>query len=121
MASMMAPTVLSVGDKRFSLGSGGSNRIRSAILQVVSNIVDFDMDMVRAVASPRIHVEGGELNIEKGFAASVLAELEKEVDSIVCWQGSNLFFGGVHAVELSANNIRATGDARRGGIGLIVH
>ncbi|MBQ61899.1 MAG: Gamma-glutamyltranspeptidase [Gammaproteobacteria bacterium] len=120
MASMMAPTVLTMDDKKFSLGSGGSNRIRSAILQVVSNIVDLDMDMVQAVNSPRIHVEGGELNIEKGFPESVLAELEKQVDRIVSWQGSNLFFGGVHAVELSGNGIRASGDARRGGIGLIV-
>jgi len=120
MASMMAPTVLTTANKQYALGSGGSNRIRSAILQVVSNLVDFKMDMEQAVASPRIHVEHGKLNIEKGFSERVTLALEKEVDSMVRWQGLNLFFGGVHAVELSDKTIRAYGDTRRDGIGLIV-
>ena len=121
MASMMAPTVLTTGNTQYALGSGGSNRIRSAILQVISNLVDFQMDMEQAVASPRIHVEHGELNMEKGFSELVTQELQKEVDSLVRWQGLNLFFGGVHSVELSDKTIRAFGDTRRGGIGLIVH
>ena len=120
MASMMAPTVLTTGNKQYALGSGGSNRIRSAILQVVSNLVDFQMDLEQAVGSPRIHVEHAELNMEKGFSELVTQELEKEVDSVVRWQGLNLFFGGVHTVELSDKTIRAFGDTRRGGIGLIV-
>ena len=121
MASMMAPTVLTIGNKQYALGSGGSNRIRSAILQVVSNLVDFKMDLEQAVASPRIHVEQGALNMEQGFSELDTQALEKEVDSLVRWQGLNLFFGGVHAVELSDKTIRAYGDTRRGGIGLIVH
>ena len=96
-------------------------RIRSAILQVVSNLVDFQMEMEQAVRSPRIHVEHGGLNMEKGFSELVIQELEQEVDSVVRWQGLNLFFGGVHTVELSDKTIRAYGDTRRGGVGLIVH
>ena len=121
MASMMAATVLTIDNKQYALGSGGSNRIRSAILQVVSNLVDFKMDLEQAVASPRIHVEQGALNMEQGFSELDTQALEKEVDSLVRWQGLNLFFGGVHAVELSDKTIRAYGDIRRGGIGLIVH
>ncbi|MDH3644856.1 MAG: gamma-glutamyltransferase, partial [Gammaproteobacteria bacterium] len=42
MTSMMAPTIVERGsDWRAALGSGGSNRIRTAILQVVSNLIDF--------------------------------------------------------------------------------
>ena len=121
MASMMAPTVMTMDNKHYALGSGGSNRIRSAILQVVSNLVDFNMDLGQAVASPRIHVEQGELNMEKGFSEAATQELEKEADRVVHWQGLNLFFGGVHTVELSDKTIRAQGDSRRGGVGLIVH
>jgi len=40
MASMMAPTLIQWGGRRAVLGSGGSNRIRSAILQVATNLVD---------------------------------------------------------------------------------
>ncbi len=120
MASMMAPSVLTRGDSRYVLGSGGSNRIRSAILQVVSNLIDFDMDLDSAIASPRIHLEKGELNLEAGFDDFVVSGLSVANQTLVKWKDQNLFFGGVHTVEVSRGNIRACGDSRRGGIGIIV-
>ena len=39
LASMMAPTLVEMPDERLALGSGGSNRIRSAILQTVDHLV----------------------------------------------------------------------------------
>ena len=42
-----------------SLGSAGSNRIRSAILQVVVNVVDRGMAAGAAIDAPRLHAEGG--------------------------------------------------------------
>jgi gamma-glutamyltranspeptidase/glutathione hydrolase len=44
--------VLENGKPRLVLGSGGSNRIRTAILQVVSNVLDFGMDIDDAVNAP---------------------------------------------------------------------
>ena len=59
MASMMAPTALRWPDGRLvATGSGGSNRIRSAVLQMIVNLVDHGMDVDSAVRAPRIHVEG---------------------------------------------------------------
>ena len=55
---------------RFALGSGGSNRIRSAITQVLVNLLDFGMTPEQAVAAPRIHLEGDMLSLEPGFAKS---------------------------------------------------
>ena len=117
LASMMTPTIANLADGRqLALGSGGSNRIRSAILQVLANMLEFDMDLKDAVDAPRLHLEGNLLNVETGFSSAVLEVLEAEWPGVKQWPGINLFFGGVHAVERLANgDFRAAGDPRRGG------
>ena len=117
LASMMTPTIASLADgSQIALGSGGSNRIRSAILQVLSNMLEFDMGLEQAVQAPRLHLEGNQLNVEPGFSSAALQVLETEWPDVKQWPGTNLFFGGVHAVERLANgDFRAAGDPRRGG------
>ena len=54
VASMMAPSLLLAGDRvRLVLGSGGSKRIRSALVQVISNVVDFGFEPRAAVTLGR--------------------------------------------------------------------
>lgn len=120
MSSMMAPTMILKDNKpQLSLGSGGSNRIRTAILQVISNIVDFGMPLKAAVESPRIHWEGGAFHLEPGYMESAVEGVESEflgTDRVVHWQRSNMFFGGVHSVGLDADgSLRGAGDPRRSG------
>jgi gamma-glutamyltranspeptidase/glutathione hydrolase len=117
LASMMTPTIVSLADGgQIALGSGGSNRIRSAILQVLTNVLEFDMELEAAVAAPRLHLEGSQLNVETGFSNATMESLEAEWQDIRQWPEINLFFGGVHAVERRANGeFRAAGDPRRGG------
>jgi len=117
MASMMAPTLVEHGGTQAVLGSGGSNRIRSAILQVIANLVDFGMAPEEAVAAPRIHVEGDLLSIEGGFTdeeREALASTGLQTDH---WKDRNLFFGGVHVVTQGDAGLTACGDPRRGGVG----
>ncbi len=117
LASMMTPTIANLADGgQVALGSGGSNRIRSAILQVLTNMLDFDMGLEQAVKAPRLHLEGSHLNLEPGFSGAALDALEAEWPGVEQWPATNLFFGGVHAVERLANGeFRAAGDPRRGG------
>lgn len=120
MSSMMAPTmILKEGRPQLALGSGGSNRIRTAILQVISNIVDFGMPLKRAVESPRIHWENGAFHLEPGFSKVAVAGAEAEflgTDRVVYWRGANMFFGGVHSVGLdAAGRLTGAGDSRRSG------
>ncbi|NJN02115.1 MAG: gamma-glutamyltransferase [Leptolyngbyaceae cyanobacterium RM1_1_2] len=118
LSSMMAPTLLLIeGRPRLALGSGGSNRIRTAILQVISNLIDFDMPVEAAVSAPRIHWERGILNLEPGFdRASLEAMPDWPVKRWIWWQQQNMFFGGVHAVIAHADGrIEGAGDARRSG------
>lgn len=116
MSSMMAPTmVLRDGRPYLVLGSGGSNRIRTAILQVISNLVDFDMPLEAAVAAPRIHWENDLFHLEPGFDPAALAPIMGSAEPI-WWQAQNMFFGGVHAVGLDENGIlHGAGDRRRRG------
>jgi len=117
LASMMTPTIANLADgSQMALGSGGSNRIRSAILQVLANMLEFDMGLEQAVQAPRLHLEGNQLNVEPGFSSAALELLETEWPGVKQWPDTNLFFGGVHAVERLANgDFRAAGDPRRGG------
>ena len=117
LASMMTPTIANLPDgSQIALGSGGSNRIRSAILQVLINLLDFGMGLEEAVEAPRLHLENDHLNIENGFSAAALAALEAAWPGVEQWPGTNLFFGGVHAVErLASGEFLAAGDHRRGG------
>lgn len=122
MSSMMAPTVARRRDGSLvGLGSGGSNRIRTAILQVLLNLIDRGLSLREAVEAPRIHVEGGVLNLEGGSAVPDTSAIEGGMDEILNWPAHNLFFGGVHAVSLSANGrLSAAGDPRRDGAGSVL-
>ncbi|MEP0869409.1 gamma-glutamyltransferase [Trichocoleus desertorum AS-A10] len=119
IASMMAPTiVLKDQQPEIVLGSGGSNRIRTAILQVISNILDFQMPVAAAVESPRIHWENSVFNVEPGFSEAELSKLHLPPDDErVLWQQENMFFGGVHTVIRDADGtITGAGDRRRSGV-----
>ncbi len=124
ISSMMSPTI--VLDKnnqvKIVLGSGGSNRIRTAILQVILNIIDFDMEIDKAIESPRIHWENNVLNIEPGFPSATIEKMrefaQKKNDKIIEWSGKNMFFGGVHGIKVEKGKINGYGDKRRSGVSL---
>jgi gamma-glutamyltranspeptidase/glutathione hydrolase len=110
--SMMAPSVLLEGDRvRLVLGSGGSTRIRTALLQVLSNVVDFGMPVEAAVAAPRLHWDGTRVQCEPGFPAPATALLGGRRPLNV-WPVTDVYFGGVQAV---APDGAGAGDPRRGG------
>jgi gamma-glutamyltranspeptidase / glutathione hydrolase len=112
VASMMAPSVLLDGSRpRVVLGSGGSKRIRTALLQVISRVVDFDQDLRDAVEEPRVHWDGTCVQAEPGFAPEALARL-RERWSVNEWPVRDIYFGGAHAVSPDG---AAAGDPRRGG------
>ncbi len=121
LASMMAPTLLLTRDgDAVVTGSGGSNRIRSAILQVISNLLDFNLPLEEAVARPRIHLEGDLLSMEPGIARATSTALEDEFPQQQVWQEKSLFFGGAHSVLRRSNGLlQGAGDERRGGVALL--
>lgn len=123
LSSMMAPTVIIEADGTVTaLGSGGSNRIRTAILQVAVNLLTHGMSLEDAVHAPRLHVERcGTVSFEPGFRPEEDAALRSHGDHVRAWPERNLFFGGVHAARWHARRGSAgAGDPRRQGTSVIV-
>ncbi|PKR55791.1 gamma-glutamyltransferase family protein [Thalassospira marina] len=121
MTSMMTPALYLANDGALvALGSGGSNRIRSTMMQVLLNLDVFGMSLENAIAAPRMHFDDDLLSIEPGFDAALLDQLH--LNEQHRWQESDMFFGGVHAASLNsfAGRLDAAGDARRNGHCFIV-
>lgn len=121
MSSMMTPSLIEgPGGEITALGSGGSNRIRTAILQVMVNLIDFNMALPEAIESPRIHYEKGLLSLEEAMDEDQLALLRGQADEIKTWGERNMFFGGVHAARFDPvrGHLEGAGDPRRGGVTL---
>ena len=127
LTSMMAPSILEGRQGQAQregrlvvLGSGGSNRIRSAILQVAAALVEGGLPAMEAVARPRLHVEGPCLEIEGGFPPDVVEALTAAWPHHRVWEDADLFFGGVHLVARSARGWVGAGDPRRGGVARVL-
>ncbi len=117
LPTMMTPTIiLHDGQTRLVLGSGGSLRIRSAILLVLNNLLDYGMSLDEAVNRPRVHVERGVLQCEAGFDPVAVNELEKMGYATNRWETRSIYFGGAHSASRTDNGrLAGAGDNRRGG------
>ena len=104
-SSTIAPTLVfnPDGSLRFGLGGAGDNRIITAVIQVISRVVDHGMSLEDAVAAARVHPGGGgalELQIEEG-PVGVWSESDRA--RLRAWgfemeTAPSSFYGRVHAV-----------------------
>ena len=115
LPTMLCPTIILKNNKPlYAIGSGGSNRIRSAITQVIINLIIKNMSLQEAIDTSRIHLEGENLFVEPNIYlpnAKYLKHLNVEL-----FENKSLFFGGVNCAGVNS----AIGDSRRGGVGEII-
>ncbi len=125
MCSMMAPMLAHdpLGAVT-AYGSGGSNRIRSALLQASLHLAH-GLHPEDAVMHPRLHVEGtradrdppAKLSFEEGWPEEERDAMTREFDLVEPWDDPNMFFGGVHIVRRDAGGgFEGAGDPRRAGV-----
>ena len=122
LSSMMSPAIV-VGESgpRLVVGSAGSMRLRGAVMQVVVNAVGRGWDVETAIEAPRVHYEDPVVHCEGGNDPAAVDELGSAGWDVVRWKRRNLYFGGAAAVEmLPDGELRAAGDPRRGGAGVVV-
>jgi len=84
--SSMSPTIVLKDNKPVLVtGSPGGSRIISTVLQVIVNVLDYQMDVAAAVAAPRLHHQWlpDEVRIERGFNEDTLAVLRAEGHKLV--------------------------------------
>jgi gamma-glutamyltranspeptidase/glutathione hydrolase len=112
MGSMMAPSVALDGDGvALAAGAAGGTRLRSAMLQVVSGVLDEGLDAEDAVRRQRLHPDNGLVNLEEGFEPEVAEALEDAGYEVRTWDTRHHYFGGVSAVTRTG----CAGDPRRSG------
>ncbi len=123
LCSMMAPSLVLHGSGGVeALGSGGSKRIRTALLQVLLHRLEEGVPLEDSVNRPRIHLEDQLLSVEPGFAEAELAGLAEHFPEIERWEAPNMFFGGTHCVlfDPATGRFEGAGDPRRGGVAVVV-
>ena len=103
-SSTIAPTIVVPpnGAPIVALGGAGDARIISAVIQVISRLVDHRMSLAEAVAAPRVHPDAAKtLRVEEGpvaaWSAADRARLEKWGFTLI--GAPSGFFGRVHAVS----------------------
>lgn len=112
IGSMMAPMLVErPGHPTVALGSGGSERIRSALTQVVVALVHDGLDLDAAVRVPRLHPGDDAVQLEPGHDADAVAALASQ-RAVNVWAAPDLYFGGVNAVATDGDH---AADPRRGG------
>ncbi len=98
--SSMSPTIVLKNNKVFMVvGSPGGSRIITTVLQVISNVIDYNMNISEAVSAPRFHMQWlpDELRIEKfGMPADVKDNLTKMGYQIV----TKPVMGDVNAIQV---------------------
>ena len=110
LPTMLSPIIITKDNKpKFIFGSGGSNRIRSANIQVILNLLIHKLNLKDAISNSRLHLEGDTLFHEPGIKFS------NNNMKIKAFNDKSLFFGGVNAVSKEL----AIADERRGGHGII--
>jgi gamma-glutamyltranspeptidase/glutathione hydrolase len=121
VGSMMMPTVVRTPDGTVAaVGSGGSERIPSALARVLIGMLDFGWPLDRVIAAPRLHWDRATLQAEPGLPAAVLAHLGT-IWPVHEWTRRDLYFGGAHAVARRPDGtVEAVGDPRRGGSAAVV-
>ncbi len=136
LSSMMAPSLARhLRGRLIALGSGGSNRIRTAITQVLCHLCESGLPPEAAVNAPRLHVEAGKLDFEdvadqppdERLAHLLLPALNagrawtEGFAAHRVWPRRNMFFGGAHAVIRGEKGaVTGAGDRRRSGVFIAV-
>ncbi len=120
--SNVAPTVVmqtsSSGEQPLlALGSAGSRRITSSVLQVISQVVDRGMAIEEAVSAPRIHARlSGNVWVERGAVTPRLtAMLRRHFDRIDVRKDCDFKLGCVQALHWTDSGLTAAADPRRDG------
>src|SRR5215813_11363830 len=97
----MTPTiVLEATTPMIVIGAAGSERIPSAILQVISNVIDRGYSLEQSVTAPRLFALGRNLKMQPGFHSSVIKALSSrgfQIESLA--PDFSVHLGLVHAVQ----------------------
>jgi gamma-glutamyltranspeptidase/glutathione hydrolase len=115
MESMMSPAVALDGEGLvLGAGAAGGTRLRPALAQVLSGILDEELPPQEAVDRPRLHSTGQVVHLEPGFDESAVDALLEQGYEVRLWETRHHYFGGVSVTARAG----AAADPRRSGAAL---
>jgi gamma-glutamyltranspeptidase/glutathione hydrolase len=117
----MAPIiVLKDGEPFMTLGGAGGPRIVSSSIAVMTNVIDFGMEIQDAVSAPRFHSQNMEINVDPAIPESTRSSLAKmghklTVRDVV--ENEWWYFGAVQGIVLDTRTgyLKGAADPRRDG------
>jgi len=100
------------------MGSPGGKRIISTMALLISDLVDFDMDIQTAIDTPRVNnYEKGPLKIESRIPLDVQDALVEKGHELQLKKAFDLYFGGAQGIVIDQDTGEMHGgaDPRRDG------
>lgn len=117
--SSMSPTIVLNEDSTplMVLGSPGGSRIIPTITQVISNVIDYDMDIQEAIDTYRMYDNTKDKIVyEGGISDETINKLEAMGHKIEKYEdGYDKHFGGVQGVQYKNGKLIGGADSRRDG------
>lgn len=120
LSSISPIVVLQDGKPFLTLGSPGGPRIATALLNIVTQVIDFHQDLQAAIVAPRFHNGNAALTTyEPRIGEDVLSALEARGHQFTKKKEFDLHFGGAQGVMIRADGRLVGGaDPRRDGVAL---
>jgi gamma-glutamyltranspeptidase/glutathione hydrolase len=114
MLSSMTPVIIEKDGKLFLVaGSPGGSTIPTSVFQVITNVIDFDMDIKTAVDTGRFHHQWlpDYISVEENAIDSLIRDELKDMGHEIQRRGS---IGRVNAILILPDGKRSAGADKRG-------
>ncbi|MFT5121354.1 MAG: gamma-glutamyltranspeptidase/glutathione hydrolase [Psychrobacter glaciei] len=109
--SSMSPTLVFKDNKPFIVtGSPGGSRIITTVTQIISNVIDHDMNIAEATHAPRIHDQWlpDEIRVEKALNVDTVKKLESMGHTV----SPKAAMGSTQSIMLTPNGVYGSSDPR---------
>ncbi|MGP9557093.1 gamma-glutamyltransferase [Psychrobacter sp. AOP7-A1-24] len=109
--SSMSPTLVFKDSKPYIVtGSPGGSRIITTVTQIISNVIDHDMNIAEATHAPRIHDQWlpDEIRVEKALNIDTVKKLESMGHTV----SPKSAMGSTQSIMLTPNGVYGSSDPR---------
>ncbi|MDG2113812.1 MAG: gamma-glutamyltransferase [Actinomycetota bacterium] len=114
--SSLCPSMLFDGDQlRAVVGAPGGTQIAMGVMQVLLNVVDFDMTMIEAVSAPRVSGTSTAIDVSNGIPWSVSDALEGEGYEVIRSPRTH-DFAWVHGIRVADGKLDGGADPAADGV-----
>ena len=118
----MTPTIVYLNDRpRLVLGAPGATKIITSVLQVILNVIDFDMSVSDAVLAPRFDCQENQIRCQARIPELVCAEVRKRhpIERIPQSHGGLALVHAIH-IDPTTGTFTGAADTGAGGMALLV-